>query len=83
MPDPKAGGPIAEPRKGNGGAGHGWCARCRCWWSRWPLRRCGRGLLIVEALADRWTVVDRRTGKTVRAELRIRSLLLVRAALRS
>ncbi|MEV8003217.1 ATP-binding protein [Streptomyces parvus] len=29
----------------------------------------GRGLLIVEALADRWVVLDRSPGKTVRAEL--------------
>ncbi|MDJ0465367.1 ATP-binding protein [Streptomyces sp. H27-C3] len=30
----------------------------------------GRGLLLVEALADRWDVFDRRSvGKTVRAEL--------------
>ncbi|MFJ6888675.1 ATP-binding protein [Streptomyces californicus] len=29
----------------------------------------GRGLLIVEALADRWEVLDRNPGKTVRAEL--------------
>ncbi|UCA52250.1 ATP-binding protein [Streptomyces sp. WA6-1-16] len=29
----------------------------------------GRGLLIVEALADRWAVLDRSPGKTVRAEL--------------
>ncbi|MFE3374345.1 ATP-binding protein [Streptomyces anulatus] len=29
----------------------------------------GRGLLIVDALADRWAVLDRRPGKTVRAEL--------------
>lgn len=29
----------------------------------------GRGLLIVEALADRWEVLDRDPGKTVRAEL--------------
>ncbi|NEB40519.1 ATP-binding protein [Streptomyces sp. SID14515] len=29
----------------------------------------GRGLLIVEALADRWAVLDRNPGKTVRAEL--------------
>ncbi len=29
----------------------------------------GRGLLIVEALADRWAVLGRSPGKTVRAEL--------------
>ncbi|MEU6042520.1 ATP-binding protein [Streptomyces griseus] len=29
----------------------------------------GRGLLIVEALADRWAVFDCNPGKTVRAEL--------------
>ncbi|WP_435597253.1 ATP-binding protein [Streptomyces anulatus] len=29
----------------------------------------GRGLLIVDALADRWAVLDRSPGKTVRAEL--------------
>ncbi|CAD5930494.1 protein of unknown function [Streptomyces sp. KY75] len=30
----------------------------------------GRGLLIVDALADRWAVIDREPpGKTVRAEL--------------
>lgn len=34
------------------------------------LAESGRGLLMVEALADRWAVVDRRpVGKTVRAEL--------------
>ncbi|MFI6089114.1 ATP-binding protein [Streptomyces sp. NPDC051218] len=33
----------------------------------------GRGLLLVEALADRWTVLDRLPiGKTVRAELDLR-----------
>ncbi|MEU5400261.1 ATP-binding protein [Streptomyces sp. NPDC005963] len=31
---------------------------------------CGRGLMLVEALADRWAVVDRSPlGKTVRAEV--------------
>ncbi|MBY8879554.1 ATP-binding protein [Actinacidiphila acidipaludis] len=35
-----------------------------------PLAESGRGLLLVEALAERWTVVDRpEVGKTVRAEL--------------
>jgi hypothetical protein len=35
-----------------------------------PFADSGRGLLLVEALADRWTVVDRvPVGKTVRAEL--------------
>ncbi|WP_405465188.1 ATP-binding protein [Streptomyces anulatus] len=29
----------------------------------------GRGLLIVDALADRWAVLDRNPGKTLRAEL--------------
>ncbi|MEE4599548.1 ATP-binding protein, partial [Streptomyces sp. DSM 41524] len=30
----------------------------------------GRGMLIVDALADRWAVIDREPpGKTVRAEL--------------
>ncbi|WP_228921535.1 ATP-binding protein [Streptomyces sp. DH7] len=29
----------------------------------------GRGLLIMDALADRWAVLDRNPGKTVRAEL--------------
>lgn len=34
----------------------------------------GRGLLLVEALADRWAVLDRLPiGKTVRAELDLRS----------
>lgn len=34
------------------------------------LAESGRGLLLVEALADRWTVLDRvPVGKTVRAEL--------------
>jgi anti-sigma regulatory factor (Ser/Thr protein kinase) len=35
-----------------------------------PLSGTGRGLLLVEALADRWAVLDRvPVGKTVRAEL--------------
>ncbi|NUS13537.1 MAG: ATP-binding protein [Streptomyces sp.] len=35
-----------------------------------PLAESGRGLLLVEALADRWSVRDRvPVGKTVRAEL--------------
>jgi anti-sigma regulatory factor (Ser/Thr protein kinase) len=35
-----------------------------------PLAGSGRGLLLVEALADRWTVLERaQVGKTVRAEL--------------
>ncbi|ALC20034.1 ATP-binding protein [Streptomyces pristinaespiralis] len=35
-----------------------------------PLAESGRGLLLVEALADRWVVLDRvPVGKTVRAEL--------------
>ena len=35
-----------------------------------PLAESGRGLLLVEALAERWTVLDRSpVGKTVRAEL--------------
>jgi anti-sigma regulatory factor (Ser/Thr protein kinase) len=35
-----------------------------------PLADSGRGLLLVEALATRWTVLDRDpVGKTVRAEL--------------
>ncbi|QNP65864.1 ATP-binding protein [Streptomyces genisteinicus] len=35
-----------------------------------PLAESGRGLLLVDALADRWEVVDRvPVGKTVRAEL--------------
>ncbi|MCQ4083724.1 ATP-binding protein [Streptomyces sp. RB6PN25] len=35
-----------------------------------PLAESGRGLVLVEALADRWTVLDRvPVGKTVRAEL--------------
>ncbi|MGW2845286.1 ATP-binding protein [Streptomyces sp. NPDC001274] len=29
----------------------------------------GRGLVLVDALADRWTVLDRKPGKTVRVEL--------------
>ncbi|MFF2012792.1 ATP-binding protein [Streptomyces sp. NPDC058195] len=29
----------------------------------------GRGLVLVDALADRWAVLDRNPGKTVRAEL--------------
>lgn len=34
-----------------------------------PLAESGRGLVLVEALADRWTVLDREAvGKTVRAE---------------
>lgn len=35
-----------------------------------PLADAGRGLLLVQALADRWEVLDRvPVGKTVRAEL--------------
>ncbi|MGW5324640.1 ATP-binding protein [Streptomyces sp. NPDC004014] len=35
-----------------------------------PLAETGRGLLLVDALADRWEVVDRDPpGKTVRAEV--------------
>ncbi|UWE12233.1 ATP-binding protein [Actinacidiphila bryophytorum] len=35
-----------------------------------PLAESGRGLLMVEAVADRWAVIDRHpVGKTVRAEL--------------
>ncbi|MCX2971413.1 MULTISPECIES: ATP-binding protein [Streptomyces] len=35
-----------------------------------PLAESGRGLLVVEALADRWSVLDRvPVGKTVAAEL--------------
>ncbi|CAM5375959.1 hypothetical protein SALBM311S_01724 [Streptomyces alboniger] len=36
-----------------------------------PLAGAGRGLLLVDALADRWEVVDREPppGKTVRAEV--------------
>ncbi|MEV4332988.1 ATP-binding protein [Streptomyces sp. NPDC049597] len=35
-----------------------------------PLADSGRGLLLVESLADRWAVLDRvPVGKTVRAEL--------------
>jgi anti-sigma regulatory factor (Ser/Thr protein kinase) len=35
-----------------------------------PLADSGRGLLLIETLADRWTVLDRTpVGKTVRAEI--------------
>jgi anti-sigma regulatory factor (Ser/Thr protein kinase) len=35
-----------------------------------PLDESGRGLVLVEALADRWEVLDREPpGKTVRAEV--------------
>ncbi|NNN34146.1 ATP-binding protein [Streptomyces sp. S3(2020)] len=36
-----------------------------------PLAEAGRGLVLVDALADRWEVVDRQPppGKTVRAEV--------------
>lgn len=35
-----------------------------------PFADSGRGLVLVEALADRWTVLDRiPVGKTIRAEL--------------
>lgn len=38
--------------------------------TRGPLDEGGRGLLLVEALASRWAVLDRvPVGKTVRAEL--------------
>ncbi|MER5292784.1 ATP-binding protein [Streptomyces pharetrae] len=33
------------------------------------LAETGRGLVLVEALADRWEVLDRVPGKTVRAEV--------------
>ncbi|MER7495441.1 ATP-binding protein [Streptomyces pharetrae] len=33
------------------------------------LTETGRGLVLVEALADRWEVLDRVPGKTVRAEV--------------
>ncbi|MGY0067070.1 hypothetical protein ACWZEH_09585 [Streptomyces sp. QTS137] len=37
-----------------------------------PLDECGRGLLLVEALAERWEVVDREPpAKTVRAGVRV------------
>lgn len=38
-----------------------------------PLDEAGRGLLLVDALAARWEVVDREPppGKTVRAEVRV------------
>lgn len=34
-----------------------------------PLADTGRGLVLVEAVADRWEVLDREPGKTVRAEV--------------
>ncbi|MGR4849624.1 ATP-binding protein [Streptomyces sp. LARHCF252] len=34
-----------------------------------PLDESGRGLLLVDALADRWEVLRRQPGKTVRAEV--------------
>ncbi|MEU9360580.1 ATP-binding protein [Streptomyces sp. NPDC048301] len=38
-----------------------------------PDAECGRGLLLVEAMADRWSVHERLpVGKTVRAELDLR-----------
>ncbi|GGS47188.1 ATP-binding protein [Streptomyces violaceus] len=37
-----------------------------------PLDEHGRGLLLVDALADRWEVVRREPGKTVRAEVDLR-----------
>jgi len=37
-----------------------------------PLAESGRGLMLVEALAERWSVLDRpQIGKTVRAELAV------------
>jgi anti-sigma regulatory factor (Ser/Thr protein kinase) len=36
-----------------------------------PLAETGRGLMLVEALADRWSVLDQPVGKTVRAELAV------------
>ncbi|MFG2432090.1 ATP-binding protein [Streptomyces sp. NPDC048590] len=39
----------------------------------YPDAECGRGLLLVEAMADRWSVQERLpAGKTVRAELDLR-----------
>ncbi|MBW1603103.1 ATP-binding protein [Streptomyces sp. JJ66] len=37
-----------------------------------PEAESGRGLLLVEALADRWETDTRRWGKVVRAELHVR-----------
>ncbi|MFF3905392.1 ATP-binding protein [Streptomyces sp. NPDC001848] len=34
-----------------------------------PLAEAGRGLVLVEAVADRWEVLERKPGKTVRAEV--------------
>ncbi|QIJ62392.1 ATP-binding protein [Streptomyces sp. JB150] len=34
-----------------------------------PLAEAGRGLVLVDALADRWEVLERAPGKTVRAEV--------------
>ncbi|MFF0157986.1 ATP-binding protein [Streptomyces sp. NPDC005263] len=48
-----------------------------------PLAEAGRGLLLVDALADRWEVIDRKPppGKTVRAEVDLPGwLTLVRGA---
>ncbi|MEU0069926.1 ATP-binding protein [Streptomyces sp. NPDC006332] len=44
-----------------------------------PLAEAGRGLLLVDALADRWEVVDREPppGKTVRAEIDLPGWLTV------
>ncbi|MFB9461721.1 ATP-binding protein [Streptomyces cinereospinus] len=38
-----------------------------------PLAESGRGLVLVSALADRWEVVDRAPGKTVRADIDFRA----------
>ncbi|WP_037856656.1 ATP-binding protein [Streptomyces sp. NRRL F-2799] len=37
---------------------------------RVPSGGCGRGLILVEALADKWGVAPRQPGKTVWAEVR-------------
>ncbi|MFJ9906244.1 ATP-binding protein [Streptomyces sp. NPDC101152] len=44
-----------------------------------PLDERGRGLVLVDALADRWEVLDREPlGKTVRAEVDLPSRLRIR-----
>lgn len=49
-----------------------------------PDEESGRGLLLMEALADRWSVHDRLpVGKTVRAELDLRQWLPLGAAVRT
>lgn len=47
------------------------------------LAESGRGLMLVEALADRWEVVGRRPGKTIRAEIDVSGVRDTRPVVRA